>query len=183
MRRKGFTMIEMITVLAIIAVILATVIPRMQVTPAREVRSQAYILIGDLELARTKAVSAKSDTRLVFDVGSGSYTGYMDDNHDGVINETASEEAALGGFGTRTLPSDVLFGQGVAPALPSISGTGPITFTGSRLNFNNRGLTTPFQTRGAVYLVNRDDPSVVAAVAVSGAGSFRVWIYENGVWQ
>jgi prepilin-type N-terminal cleavage/methylation domain-containing protein len=181
--RRGFTIIEIITVLVVIGVILAAVVPRMHVTPEREVRSQAYQLVNDLELARTKAISSKSQTRMVFDVTSETYTGFIDDDHDGIIMESPAEQDSLRGFGTRTLPSTVQFGQGAAPVLPDVPIAGPIGFAAARLNFSNRGTTLPFQTRGVIYLVHRDDPNVVAAVAVSGAGSFKVWVYRNGSWQ
>ena len=44
-------------------------------------------------------------------------------------------------------------------------------------------MTLPFGTQGVIYLRHRDDPTVVAAVTVTGAGSVRVWNYRGGTWQ
>ena len=181
--RKGVTLIEVLTVLAVIGLVLAIVVPRMHATPEREVRSEAYQLVNDLEVARTRAIATKAPVRVVFDVVGGAYTAYLDDDGNGAVKETPDEAAAVHGFGTRVLDASVRFGAGDASPLPDVPGTPPVTFAGARIDFDNRGLTAPFGTRGAIYLASRDDPRVAAAVSVSGAGAFRVWFYRNGSWQ
>ena len=87
------------------------------------------------------------------------------------------------GFGQRTLDPQVLLGRGSATALSGWPTGDPTSFTGSRLNFKGNGMTQPFGTQGIIYLRHRDDPIVVAAVTVTGAGSVRVWTYQGGTWQ
>jgi len=87
------------------------------------------------------------------------------------------------GFGQRTLDPQVLLGRGSATPLSGWPVGDPTSFTSSRLNFKGNGMTLPFGTQGIIYLRHRDDPSVVAAVTVTGAGSVRVWIYRGGTWQ
>ena len=73
--------------------------------------------------------------------------------------------------------------MGNASELPNYPGTGPVTFANNRVEFNTRGVTTPFGLRGVVYIMYGDDPNAVAAVSISGSASFKVWEYRDGAWQ
>ena len=95
---------------------------------------------------------------------------------DGVIVETPVEQRALRAFaGNRSVGRHVAFGRGTAGAVPNDTASGAITFINDRLDFDPRGVTAPFGTRGVIYLVNQREPTAVAAVAVSGAGSLKLW--------
>ena len=182
--RKGFTLIEMLIVITLMSIMVAIAIPFMRVSPTRKVRIQATQLKRDLELARTRALSTKASTRLKFDQTDESYTGYADDDDDGKILEKAAETLALRGFGRRELDGAVQYGRGNAGAVPGdTAGSGAVTFLTDYVEFNGRGVTLPFGTRGAVYFVHRDDSDAVAAVSVTGSGSIKMWVYQGGSWQ
>ena len=135
-----------------------------------------------LEVIRTRALSTKKTVRLTFDLADGSYTAYLDDDRDQIFLQTVAESQAVG-IGTRSLRTRTVFGMGNASELPNYPGTGPVTFANNRVEFNTRGVTTPFGLRGVVYIMYGDDPNAVAAVSISGSASFKVWEYRDGAWQ
>jgi prepilin-type N-terminal cleavage/methylation domain-containing protein len=182
--RKGFTLIEAITVVVMMGLMMAIGIPYLRVSPYREVRDSGMQLARDLEAVRTRALATRSAARIVFDPSGATYSGFLDDDRDGVIIETPVEQRALRAFAdNRSVGRHVTFGQGIAGAIPSDTASGAITFFNDRLEFNGRGVTSPFGTRGVIYLENQREPTAVVAVAISGAGSLKVWVLKEGTWQ
>jgi prepilin-type N-terminal cleavage/methylation domain-containing protein len=181
--RSGYTLIEVATVMVVIGILTAIVYPRMRITPTRKVATAARQLAVEVEVARTRAMSTKQWARVAFDVANGVYTGYLDVNSDSVFDESTAESTALRMGGRRPLPDDITYGRGAAGAVPTDSTGGVVTFPNTRLDFDARGVTTPFGTRGTVYLVHRRDPQAVAAVAANPSGALRVWLYRNGAWE
>ncbi len=181
-RPFGFTFIEILVVLTMMGVMAALTIPMFRVSPLHKVDSAAIQLVRDLELARTRAMATRRQVRMVFDPVAQRYVGYLDHDRDSVIDQIAVESDALQGMGVRDLPGDVLFGVGSGGTVPGELGSPPITFINNKLEFGPNGITDPFGTRGTIYLVHRDDPSAVAAVTVTGSGSFKAWQYRGG-WQ
>ena len=180
--RRGFSLIELLTVITVMGIMMTIALPYMRVSPQTKVRSAGRDLVRYLEVIRTRALSAKKGVRLTFNLADASYTAYLDDNRDGTFDQTVAESQAVG-IGTRSLRSRTLFGMGNASELPNYPGSGPVTFANDRVEFNTRGVTTPFGLRGVVYIVYVDDPNAVAAVSISGSASFKVWVYRDGVWQ
>ncbi len=182
--RAGLTLIELLIVVTMIGIMSAYMFPKLRPSPERKVRESARQLARDLELARTRALSTKRATRIVLTTsGAGSWSGFRDESGDNIIDETAAERDSLRGFGVRTLDAEVQFGRGTASALPGWPGGDPTSFTGGRVNFASNGMTAPFGAQGVIYVRHRNDPTKVAAVAISGAGSIRVWINRGGTWQ
>ncbi|MGH8623493.1 MAG: hypothetical protein ACRET3_15265, partial [Burkholderiales bacterium] len=113
-----------------------------------------------------------------------SYTAYLDDDGNGSISETAAERTAYGSLASRTLEPDVLYGRGATPGLPGDPGSVAVTFSGTEVDFGTNGVTVPFGNSGNIYLVSKNDSKVVAAITVTGAGSFKVFRYAGGsIWQ
>ncbi len=183
MRRRGFTIIELLIAITLISALLAMAIPFMRVSPTRRVRIAATQLSRDLEMTRTRALSSRRAARVTFDVADPGYTGYGDHDRDGIINESTVEMEDLRAFGRREFESVIQFGRGSAGAVPGDTGSGAISFPVGHVEFNGRGVTVPFGTRGAVYLVHRDEPAAVAAVSVTGSGSVKLWVFRGGEWQ
>jgi len=182
LNRQGMTMMELLIVITMIGIMAAMVVPRLRASPRRMVQESARQLSRDIELVRSRALGSKRATRLTL-VGTTAWIGYRDVEGDAVINEISAEADSMRGFGQRALDPQVLLGRGSAPAISGWPAGNPTSFTGSRLNFRGNGMTQPFGTQGVIYLRHRDDPSVVAAVTVTGAGSVRVWNYRGGTWQ
>ena len=158
-------------------------VPRFRVsdkTKARQVGSQ---LAADLEVARSKAMAHRAQVRVVFNVATNSYTGCLDFDRDNVLALSTAERDSLHAFGTRALPTGASFGRASQPDISNFAGSGAITFPAPQVTFDGRGLTTPFGTRGVVYVQLAADPGAVAAVTVSGAGGIRLWTSEGGSWR
>jgi prepilin-type N-terminal cleavage/methylation domain-containing protein len=179
----GFTLIELLMVVAVVGVMMAVLVPRFRISPETEVQLAAMQLAQDIDLARTRALSTRSIVRVRFTSGARNYTGFLDDDNNGTIGETQVERDALRGFATRSLPVRVDFGRGSAGAVPDDVGAGAITFSGAKVEFDSRGLTFPMGSGGVVYLKQQTSATAVAAVAVSPAGSVRLWTWHNGSWQ
>jgi prepilin-type N-terminal cleavage/methylation domain-containing protein len=183
--RRGVTLIEMMVVLVIAGMMLAMTVPLFKVSPSQTVKAAGKQLARDLELARTRALSSKSAVKIVLNVAGNSYAAYQDDNRDGVFLETTAEMRAMGAGFPVSLDRNVTFGRGTAPPSPGDSvTTGADTFTNDRFTFGTNGITTPFGTKGTIYLSSTKAPGTVAAVSVTGAGSLKVWLYQGGgIWQ
>ena len=180
---RGFTLVELLMVVVIMAAMFAFTAPMLRISPQRRVQSAARQMASDLELTRTRAMATKAVARLAFDQGAGTYIGYLDHDADGTITQIAAETQALGGFGQRALNANVVFGRGNAGAAPGDTMPGAITFPGSRIEFDSRGVTQPFGTRGTIYLTHANDADAVTAVSISGSASFKVWIWRGSSWE
>jgi type II secretory pathway pseudopilin PulG len=182
-RRAGASLVEMLVVIVLVGICLKIAVPRVRVSQATRVRAVADQLVRDLEVARSRALATRSLTRVAVNTVAGTYVGYLDNDRDGVLAQTAVETAALEAYRSRTIDSDVRFGRGAAPDLPGFAGAGSITLPNSRVDFDSRGLTAPLGTKGVIYLWSATDPSAIAAVSVSGAAAIRTWVYHGGGWQ
>lgn len=182
-RRAGFTLIEMVIVVVVMGLAMMIAVPRFRASSKTKARMAATMLTSDLELARAKAMAHRAQVRVVFSTATNSYTGYLDFNRDGVISESIAERDSLHAFGTRRLVNDAVFGRNGQADITDFNGAGNITFPTPQINFDGRGLTTPFGTRGVVYVKLADDTAAVAAVTVSGAGGIRLWTSEGGTWR
>ena len=182
-RRAGITLLELVVALTVVGLMAGMAVSRLRVTPSQRVRAAGVQLAQDLEATRTRALSTRRAARVVFDVAGGRYRGYLANQGVSTFSQSAAEAAALGTLRNRPLMEGVTFGRGTAPKLAGDDGNGAVTLASSRVDFNSRGLTAPFGARGTIYLTHRDDPTSVVAVAVSGAGSFRVWVHRPGGWE
>lgn len=182
-RVRGITLIEVLVVIVMIGVITAILMPRFRVSPQTRVRQAADQMVRDLEVARGRALSTRSWARVRFDAGSESYTGYLDFNRDSAFAQTAEERDSLHAFGQRRLADDVVYGRGSAPDVPGLSGAAVINVPNGAIDFDARGLTNPFGTRGVIYLSHPGDPNAIAAVTVTGAAAIRTWTYDGTSWR
>lgn len=164
---------------------LATMIavPRFRVSDKTKARQVATQLAADLEVARSKAMAHRAQVRVVFDVATNSYTGYLDFDRDGIFALNSAERDSLRAFGTRVLPEGAVFGRSGQADITNFAGAGDITFPAPEITFDGRGLSSPFGTRGVIYVKRADDAAAVAAVTVSGAGGIRLWTTEGGYWR
>lgn len=177
------SLIEMLVVVVMIGLMVAVVVPRFRVSPLTRARNAADQLVRDLEQSRIRALSTRSMVRIVFDPTANTYTGYLDINRDSVFTLSAAETDSLRAFGTRPLTDGVVIGRGSTPDLPAMPGLGNITFTGNQLDFDSRGLTTPFGTRGVIYLIHQSNPAAVSAVTVTSGAGIRSWVYDGTTWR
>jgi type II secretory pathway pseudopilin PulG len=171
-------------VVTLIGIMAGIAVPRLRVTPQTRVRLAARQLAQDLEFARTRALGARSIARISFGVSGKSYAGYLDFDRNAVFAESVQEADSLGGFRFRALESGISYGRaGGVPDLPVLPGAGDLTLPNERVEFDSRGLTLPFGTRGVIYLTHSADPGAVAAVSITGSAGIRAWVYQGGAWR
>ncbi len=183
-QRVGFTIVELLTVVVIVGVMSAIVVPRLRISGMTEVQLAGMQLAQDIDLSRTRALSARERVRVAFNSTTRSYGGYLDNDGDGVIAETAAEWQALRGVGPRPLPAHVSFGRGLAGSIPGDPSSDAIGFDDERIEFDSRGLTMPIGAGGVVYIASDTDPAAVVAVQLTPSGSVRLWTYRtDGGWR
>jgi type II secretory pathway pseudopilin PulG len=183
--RRGSSLFELLTVVAMIGMLSAIVVPRFRVSAHTKVRLAAQQLAQDLEFTRTRALATRSPARVALATsGTIGYTGYLDFDRDGAFVQSGEESDSLAGFRARPFEPGVSFGRaGGAPDLPSLPGAGSITVPNGRVDFDTRGLTAPFGAKGVIYLTHADDPTAAAAVSITGAAGIRAWVYQGGSWR
>lgn len=183
-RRAGFSLIELLMVVTMTGIMVAITASRFRISELTETQLAGMQLVQDIDFTRTRALAARSVARVKFiDSSEPAYEGYLDADQDSVIAETAEESQLLHGFGHRELPTRIRYGRGSAPPIPNDATNSVISFPGSHVDFNSRGVVHPMGTSGVVYLQHTVKPSVVVAVQVSAAGNVRLWTYKNGSWQ
>jgi type II secretory pathway pseudopilin PulG len=183
-RRRGASIIEMITVMVIIGAVMAIVFPRLSVSPLQHTKTAAQQIAQDIELVRTRALSSRSFARISFVDGAGGWGAFLDDDRDSVITGTEPERNAAAAFGHRDLPSNVLFGRGTAPPAPRDDlAAGPISFVSPWVDFDPRGLVAASGQTATIYLESLTDPNAVSAVQLSPAGNVKVLTYRDGQWH
>ena len=87
--------------------------PRFRVSQFTKTHAAADQLARDLEAARSRALATRSLARIVLDPAAGTYTGYLDNDRDGALAQSAVETAALEVF--RTRDSTATFSSGAGP--------------------------------------------------------------------
>jgi type II secretory pathway pseudopilin PulG len=182
-RAGGVSLVETLLAIASMGILMAIAARGFRVTTVQQVTLAADQLVSDLEQVRTRAITARGNTHIVITAAINQYHAVLDANGDSVINQVATETAAPRMLETRILTDYVIFGRGTAPQLPGFPGAGITTFTGDKVDFDTRGVTTPFGTRGVIYFTSSLNTGAVAAVTVSAGGGVRRWVYRGGAWQ
>jgi type IV fimbrial biogenesis protein FimT len=72
-RNRGFTLVELLIVVAIISIAALTAIPMMSSAASMQIRSAANMLAADLEYAKSLAISRAQNFSVVFDAASDTY--------------------------------------------------------------------------------------------------------------
>ncbi|MGY8771457.1 MAG: pilus assembly FimT family protein [Pirellulales bacterium] len=72
-QQPAFTLIEILIVVAIMGVVAALIIPQMSPSINEQIRSSAYLLVSDLDYARSLAISEGSTYKVEFDASENRY--------------------------------------------------------------------------------------------------------------
>ena len=179
----GFTVVELVIVMAILVIMVGIVAPRLPMSASRRVEGMAHQMAAHLEMARSNALGKRLMTQVVFDGTARTYTAYVDHDRDGTIVQGADEIIAFPEFGARELGMFVNFGQGNASPVPGDPSLDAVTLTNSTLDMSVQGVPEPWGTMGTVYLVHSDDADAVMAISISSSGAFKAWRWSGGEWQ
>ena len=82
-RVRGFTLVELLIVIAIISIAALTAIPMMSSAASMQIRSAANMLTADLEYAKSMAISRAQNFSVVFDASADSYR--IEDQYGNVL--------------------------------------------------------------------------------------------------
>ncbi|MDF1587694.1 MAG: GspH/FimT family pseudopilin [Gammaproteobacteria bacterium] len=94
-RQKGFTLMELMIVIAIIAILAALALPSFQsIIEKRRLAGAAENLFADLQYARSEAIKRNSTIEL--DVTTGANWSYQVDDGSGGVLKTASASEYIG---------------------------------------------------------------------------------------
>jgi prepilin-type N-terminal cleavage/methylation domain-containing protein len=179
MRRHGTSMVELLIVLTLLGIMTAIAGPRVRPSAKHSVEQNARLLAQDLDHARTKAFGARTRVRVA--LRDTSYRLYLDDNRDTVFAENVTERTAFGPMNRRYLESHVIYGRGIAPPIPTDTGS-VVIFGTRRIQFGPRGTTEPFGSSAVLYFTHSEDSSAVSAVEINPSANVRVWRWVDGSW-
>lgn len=82
-RIRGFTLVELLIVIAIISIAALTAIPMMSSAASMQIRSAANMLTADLEYAKSMAISRAQYFSVIFDASADSYR--IEDQYGNVL--------------------------------------------------------------------------------------------------
>ncbi len=189
-RKSGFTLVEMVIVIAIIAALAATAVPAvMNWLPNYRLKKAARELYSNLQLARMTAIRNNAPCAVVFDpaVNPGSYYICTDRGGNGVWDGPAQ----MGGDDTMLKTIDLVaynsgidYGNGNAAAPIAGGFDNGITFASAGNDvavFSNRGILEP--PSGYVYLQNNEGSAFGVGVLTSGVINLQRWYQASANWD
>ena len=86
---EGFTVVELLIVVVILAIAALTAIPMMSSAASMQIRSAANLIMADLEYAKSMAITRGQNYSVVFDVDADSYQ--IEDQNNNVISHPVKE--------------------------------------------------------------------------------------------
>jgi prepilin-type N-terminal cleavage/methylation domain-containing protein len=114
-RAAGFTLIEIMAVVAIIALILGIGLPRLRASKVRALENDAESIATSLEYARQRAILTRVPHRVLFDLEEGGW------RVEWLVGEERAFAAIAEDDGANDLPPPT-------PELPPVDGRAPIDF-------------------------------------------------------
>ena len=168
-KNRGFTLVELLVVIAVIAIITAIAIPTFLTYLSRlRLETSCLDVVSYMQYARTQAIGSDEPWRVSFDPEIGRY--YLLDGSQN-IHKTVD----------LTQYSGISFGSN-NPTRIDANHTAPqadgVTYIGEKVKFNPDGTATA----GTVYLKN-DKGYTMAVGTASATGRIKTWHDFGAGWQ
>jgi len=138
----GFTLVEVLVVVAIISILAAVVVPRIGTTAPAQLSAAARLLSADLAYAQSESIANTDDPRIVvFDLDNNRYHIARSSDPDTPITDPITKQ-----------PYQVTFGQGRARHLGGVTLHGYALGDDDRVRFGAYGQVTDQTTPARVTL-------------------------------
>ena len=146
---RGFTLLELMMVMAITAILLAIAMPNLSKwKEEHEINGQAQKVYFDMKLARATSIQSNNNVLVTFDIVKNIYKVHDDTNSNGIEDSKETVKAV-------NLENNIEFGFNLG--LFDVDGntvTSPIFLGGgNKVTFNSRGQT---DKGGSIFLIHRN---------------------------
>ena len=179
-KEHGFTLVELITTMAILAIISATAVPNFSAWKTNyQIRAESERVYMDLLSAKMTAIKNNNDVVVTFVPASHSYS---------ILNDTDSDGTADTGesLKNRTLENDVLFGFN-GPSIIDMDGTSRSVVVwmppSNIVTFDARGQAS---TSGVIFLIHSTDAATSndrlrGISIIQATGAAELWKYSSSI--
>ena len=153
---KAFTLIELMIVIVVIGIAAAMAIPMMSSATSFQIRAAANVIAGDLEYAKSMAISHGQPYSVVFDIDNESYE--ILQNGNAVTNPITKDASYVVNFGTNSRVDRVDISDA------DFDGATSVTFDYLGSPWSD---SSPLNS-GTITLIAGDDSKQVTVEAVTG---------------